>query len=413
MVLQTTPLQRAKDYFARHRRPDPSNRDPNYLTPADLASDCPWYVLLGSLRERCDEIVAAAPSGDDAAGADRAVPSTVAAPSSQGSGELHTASLSLLGVGFGATDSGEAKKPPQPSPASDHAKLRATVLFDVHGAGGTAVDLYVGLGALEEAVQDADEAYGEGGGDDEYVEDKGGSGSAGTNRTGAATPNVRRPTRAEVDAFRAALKAGLDGLLGPLGFVVDASPHHKFQGAWGHSSARGGGGRLDAAPGSGRSGGGGGGGGYRRDHSVSVGSEAEEAACEAAPASAVADTEVARAATAGNTAEGGLALAAGVGGCGDEDGGVCLPGLLPQLLALDPPPAPPPPTRVGSTQNGSQPSPRTPRGARFTVGQQAVRVGFRLAAQLELSRALRKRLNADRELRGRFVRALLEAARVI
>ena len=226
---------------AADRRPDPSNRDPNYLATAEL-DDSPWHATHRALFSRCLEV--------------------------------H--------LGQAASRPGAA---PQP-----------IMSFDIHGAAGKDIDVYLGLKAMACAA-----------------------GSAAT----------RAATRGRVPHLRACLSRELGALLTPRGFVVAAGSEHRLQGAW------------DVNDDDDDGGGGGGGGG------------------------------------------------------GNDDAGTSTSTFTS--------------TSTNGSSNEEKNETSSKHTGRVTVSQQATRIGFTIAAQVELSRRLRRALHGDPDFRRAFALALVRA----
>jgi hypothetical protein len=175
--------------------PDPSNRDPNYLLVAELASS-PWHLAMADALNACRQSLAADAPPEAAAA------SSAARPGSGG----------VRGGGGRGAGGGRERQGGAVSAAA------CVVHFDLHGAGGDGTDLFVGLGAMAE--REAAER--------EVAEREAARADKATTAAAArATPPVS-PTRTA--RFRAALKAGLEGLLWAEGFEVDASDAHRLQG---------------------------------------------------------------------------------------------------------------------------------------------------------------------------------------
>jgi hypothetical protein len=134
-------IERSKEYRSNSNdnRPDPTNRDPNYLAKEEL-DDSPWHMTLNALFSRCLEI--------------------------------H--------LGQAAVRPGVA---PQP-----------IMSFDIHGAAGSDIDLYVGLKAM--------------------------------------TQRETAETSGRCAHFRSSLARDLEMLLAPRGFVAATNAEHRLQGAW-------------------------------------------------------------------------------------------------------------------------------------------------------------------------------------
>ena len=343
LVWSKREIERSKRWFLEHGGTvDPSNRDPNYLTLKDLEDPSPWHATLGSLHARCQEVIDATLHMVEVENSELSPIRGGAAIAPRKMKASSDTTCEAFEEGVSADRSAtEPVMPPCGSVVTSRC-LRRSVNFDIHGCAGSAVDLYVGLGAMARA----DYEMGNG------IPPTGGASDV------AVGSHLRPPRKQAAENFRSFLAVRLGNLLCPLGFVVDTSSTHKFQGAW----------RTPPAP-------------FPKPREGCVDAE--------------------NASSNGNGSNTGP-----VGTLGELSGGTT---ALEEPVALNQAAASPPSQEPGAVASAA-PLASVHACPRFTVSQQALKLGFALACQLEFSRKLRKRLNADKQLREDLAGALVAAA---